>query len=159
MADGDQVDSLIEGGQMARRGRRAEAEQAQRRRRRTDDSADTSALAVPDEIKRELAAKGLEGRWINDIGNRIYQKTTLDDWDKVSGVEPVPVGTDSRTGKQITAHFCAKPKEFLAEDNRKRIDRINARERATFSGKDHGDMNEGAYNPLEQSYVGRRAPS
>lgn len=159
MADGEQVESLIEEGQTARRGRRAQAEQAVRRRRRTDDSADTSALAVSDEIKRELAAKGLEGRWINDIGNRMYQKTELDDWDKVPGVEPVPVGTDNRTGGRIMAHFCAKPKEFLAEDNRRRIDRINAREQATFSGKDHGEMNEGAYNPLEQSYVGRRAPS
>lgn len=156
MADDEQVQNLLEVGNTPRRGRRANAERATRRRRGGSD-ADTSALAVPEEVSRELAANGLEGRWINDLGNRIYNKTVLDDWDKVPNVEPVPVGMDSRTGKPIMAYYCAKPKEFLAEDNRRRMDTIAKREQAVFSGKDHGEMDEGAYNPLGTTNSIRRS--
>lgn len=155
MAD-DQVQNLLEEGNTPRRGRRANAERAVRRRR-GGGTEDTSALAVPEHVSRELAEKGLEGRWINDLGNRMYNKTVLDDWDKVSDVEPVPVGMDSRTGKPIMAYYCAKPKEFLAEDNRRRMDVLAKREQATFSGKDHGELDEGAYNPLGTTNSIRRS--
>jgi hypothetical protein len=153
MADLDLGNPLEELGQKPR-GRRAQVERAQRRRRVGVD-ADNSALAVSEEVKRDLAQKGLEGRWINDLGNRMYNKTVNDDWDKVPDVEPAQVGVDSRTGKPVTAYFCAKPKEFIADDNRDRIQRIDASEKATFSGRDNGELNEGAYNPLEASYVRR----
>lgn len=159
MADHEQAESLNEEGQTTRRPRRAQAERAARRRRSGGENEDTSAFAIPVEMQRDLAARGLEGRWINDIGNRMYHKTKLDDWDKVPEVEAVPVGMDRMTGKPILAHFCTKPAEFLAEDNRRRMNALAARENATFTGKDHGEMDEAAYNPLEQSYIRRRAPS
>lgn len=147
----------IEEGQTAtKRTRRATAER-QERRRRTGEQADTSALSVPIEVQRKLADEGLEGRWINDLGNRMHNKTKLDDWNKVPEVEPVPVGTDSRTGKPIMAHYCAKPTEYLEADRREHTDRLKAREQAVFTGKDHGDMDEAAYNP-GSNYIGRRSP-
>lgn len=154
----DQVTNLLEQGDTPRRGRppRAAAERAERRRRGGGNN-DTSALAVPESVSSDLAANGLEGRWINDLGNRMYNKTVLDDWDKVEGVEPVPVGVDNRTGKSIMAHYCAKPKEFLVDDNRRRMDVIAQRERAVFSGNDHGEMDEGAYNPLGTTNSVRRS--
>lgn len=160
MAEDDRVNSLIEDGQKARRGRppsRAAAEHAERRRR-NGVQLDTSALAIPEHIKRDLAEKGLEGRWINDLGNRMYQKTELDDWDRVPEVEPVPVGVDSRTGNPILAHYCAKPAEFLKEDNRARTAKWNAQETAIFAGRDDGELaGDGAYNPRStQNAIDRR---
>jgi hypothetical protein len=159
MADIDGANALLEAGQSAPtrgRPRRAEAEPRQRRRR-GGGGADNSALAVSDEIKRELAAKGLEGRWINDIGMRMTQKTKHDDWDVVDGVEPVVVGVDNRTGQQVKAYYCAKPTEFLQEDRKRRIVDIDNRERAIISGNDHGEMDEGAYNPLGTTNSIRRS--
>lgn len=146
-----ELENPLEEGQTARRGRppRAAMERAARRRRVGVD-VDTSALAVSEDIKRDLAQKGLEGRWINDIGNRMYHKTQQDDWDKVPEVEPVPVGVDRMTNKPILAHFCAKPKEFIAEDNRARLGKLETQEKAVFSGRDHGELSgDGAYNPTQ----------
>lgn len=157
----DRADALFNDGaeaQTPRRGRpsRAETERKERRRRGGVD-VNTSALAVPQSVQDDLAAKGLEGRWINDIGNRMYLKTQHDDYDKVEGMDPVPVGVDKMTNKPVMAHFCAKPKAFLEEDNRRRIDRIKAQEDATFSGRDNGELNEGAYNPINEKSSIRRS--
>lgn len=154
----DQANTLVAEAQTSRRGRppRAEMERAQRRRRGGSD-ADNSALAVPEDIAAKLAADGLEGRWINDLGNRMYQKTTLDDWDKVDGIDPVPVGTDQRTGKPVMAHFCAKPKRFLAEDNARRMDGWNERERQSLAGRDPAAAIEGEYQPAGSTNSVRRS--
>lgn len=158
MAD-DRADALFSGAEAqtkpAGKQTRAETELKERRRRGGVD-VNTSALAVPQSIQDDLAAKGLTGRWINDVGNRMYMKTQHDDYDKVAGIEPVPVGMDRVTGKPVMAHFCAKPTEFLEEDNRRRIDGIKERENAIFSGRDNGELNEGAYNPHEQSSIRRK---
>lgn len=124
---------------------RAQVERTQRRRR--NGTANTATLDVTDEIKAKLAAEGKEGRWINDIGNRMHDKTVNDDWDKVSGVEPRVVGVDKRTGEQIKAYFCAKPKEFLDEDRRERLSDISRREEAIVRGTDGETAVDGSYQP------------
>lgn len=129
--------------------KRAQTERVERRRRK--DTSGTGSLSVPDQITQRLAAEGLEGRWINDIGTRLHDKTVNDDYDKVSDVAPVVVGTDKRSGQPILAHFCAKPKKFLDEDRRERLNQVAERERAIVGGKvsdsEGGDLNEGTYQP------------
>jgi hypothetical protein len=131
---------------------RAQAERTQRRRR--NGTASTAALDVTDEIKARLAAEGKEGRWINDVGNRMHDKTVNDDWDKVPGVEPVVVGTDKRTGEQIKAYFCAKPSEFLEEDRKARLTQIAEREEAIVRGTDGQTAVEGSYQPKSVNRIG-----
>ena len=144
----DRAPALQEGQMAAPRGRprRSDAEQP-RRRKRVGDLEDTSSLAVPQAVKDRLAAEGLEGRWINDIGNRMYLKTELDDWTKVDGVDPVPVGTDHRAGGKVMAYYCAKPKQHLEEDNAARLERWSERERKSLAGND-------PESPIEQGYGG-----
>lgn len=88
----------------------------QERRRRAPGTLDRNAhlkLAIPDEIRSRNEDQQL--RWINDTGNRLHYLTTQDDYSKVDGVAPVPVGT-SEDGKPIYAHLCKKPMEFWRED-------------------------------------------
>ena len=125
---------------------RAQIERTQRRRR--NGTANTAALDVTDDIKAKLAAEGKEGRWINDIGNRMHDKTVSDDWDKVSDVEPRVVGMDKRTGEQIKAYYCAKPIEFLEEDRALRLADIAKREQAIARGTDGETAVDGSYQPL-----------
>jgi len=99
-----------------RQGRKAEV--AKRRRRRDNAAFGASLkLAVPPEIAAKMAEQGRSVRWVNDTGNRMHQLTKLDDWDKISGVPPVPVGTDDG-GKPIMSHLCSKPTEFIEEDRK-----------------------------------------
>lgn len=109
---------------------RAEEERRQRRRRGSDDLAAAQRLPIPPEVQARLDQQGLVPRWVNDEGNRIVQLTTQDDYDPVEGVEPVPVGTDPRTGQPIKAHLLAKPREFIEEDRRKKDERRRAVEDA-----------------------------
>src|SRR5678815_4264344 len=98
-------------------GSRAEAE-AQRRRRRTDGEdplATSLKLAIPPEVEARLKAEGRVPRWVNDERNRMHRFTVKDDYDKVEGVEPVPVGV-AEDGKPILAHLLSKPAEFVEED-------------------------------------------
>lgn len=90
--------------------------ETQRRRRRGDAtlSADRK-LPIPPEVQARLDREGLQPRWVNDEGNRVYRLTVQDDYDKVDGVEPVPVGTN-KDGSPILAHLLAKRKDFVAED-------------------------------------------
>lgn len=98
-----------------RRGRRAE-ETAQRRRRRGNEDLSASArMAIPAEVQADADRNGLQLRWVNDDGNRMYQLTKLDDYDPVEGVEPVLVG-QNKDGSPIKAHLLAKPKAYIAED-------------------------------------------
>jgi hypothetical protein len=103
------------------------ATQVATERRRRDDlsGAPRLKLAVPDQVRDQLAAEGRTPRWINDVGNRISDLTTRDDYDKVEGVDPVKVGTGD-DGKPIMAHLYSKRTDFMIEDRQKRdADRRN----------------------------------
>lgn len=132
---------------------RAEVEHAERRRRR-GSATGISPLDVPQELTDRLRAEGKEGRWINDLGNRMVQKTVHDDWDKVPGVEPVIVGTDKRTNQPIHAYYCSKPAAFLEEDRAKRMDDIREREKAIVRGEDRSELDEGSYQPNTRNRIG-----
>lgn len=119
-----------------RRGRppRQQAEAQARRRRDDTNFHQSQKLAIPEEIQAKLEAEGRTPRWANDEGNRIHRLTVLDDYDKVEGVEPVPVGTDE-SGKPILAHLLSKPNEFIAEDRAKQDERRKDVERAMVKGR------------------------
>lgn len=96
-------------------------EVAQERRRRTAGTLDRMAqmkLAIPEKVREENKAYAL--RWVNDTGNRMHFMTEQDDWTKIDGVAPVPVGT-SEEGKPIYAHLCRKPQAFWDQDNAERV--------------------------------------
>jgi hypothetical protein len=119
--------------QPERQGRKAEV--AKRRRRRDNAAFGASLkLAIPEAIAEKMAAEGRSVRWVNDEGNRMHQLTKLDDWDKVSGVPPVPVGTNEG-GKPILAHLCSKPTEFIEEDRKAAEDRRRTVEAGMVKGK------------------------
>lgn len=107
---------------------RAEALQQERRRRRdgTLDRMSELTLAVPETVKEDHPDHTF--RWVNDAGNRMHRMTVRDDWDKVDGVAPIPVGTD-KEGKPIYAHLCKKPREFWDEDQRSRMTALKEQER------------------------------
>lgn len=112
-----------------------QVEVASARRRRDDTNFQQSAkMPIPDEIAARLKAEGRTVRWANDEGNRIHNLTVKDDYDKVDGVAPVPVGTD-KTGKPIMAHLLSKPDAFIAEDRAKAENRRRATESAMAKGK------------------------
>lgn len=141
----------------------------QERRRRSDTTIDGSQrlkLAVPPEIEARLRAEGRTPRWINDEGNRMHQLTRLDDYDKVEGVDPVPVGT-TKEGKPIIAHLCSKPTAFIEEDRAKMDQPRQETERALLRGAVPGDPSAGHDPKYSSGYVdeaskithgGRRAP-
>ena len=100
-----------------------------RRRRGKDDLSASARLAIPPEDQAEADRKGLQLRWVNDEGNRMYQLTKLDDYGPVEGVDPVPIGKD-KDGQPIKAHLLAKPKAYIAEDQAVREEARKAQERA-----------------------------
>jgi hypothetical protein len=138
---------------------RAEQE-AQRRRRRSDDGlAAAKRLPIPPEIEADLKAKGLHPRWVNDEGNRMYQLTELDDYNKVEGVDPVPVGTGV-DGKPILAHLLAKPLEFMREDQDRAEAKRKQMEEALFRSADAPDQAAAGSNPnpaSAQRYVAKES--
>jgi hypothetical protein len=98
---------------------RAQQVATERRRRGNSEMRADARLPIPEEVSKRLKAQGLTPRWVNDTGNRMHQLTVQDDYDRVEGVEPVPVGTDL-TGKPILAHLLAKRADFIAEDRAER---------------------------------------
>ena len=142
-----------------------EQEVRQERRRRTDTTIDGGQrlkLAVPPEVEARLKAEGRTPRWINDEGNRMHQLTKLDDYDKVEGVDPVPVGTD-KEGKPIYAHLCSKPTAFIEEDRAKLDEPRKETERALLRGKNPDDPiagNDSFYADEANAITrgGRRSP-
>jgi hypothetical protein len=111
-------------------------ETAQRRRRRDDTNfQQTAKMAIPEEVMERLKAEGRSPRWVNDERNRIHNLTVNDDYDKVEGVDPVPVGT-REDGTPLLAHLLSKPTEFLREDQAK----AEARRKATEEGMVKGKM-------------------
>lgn len=112
-------------------------EERQQRRRRHDGSIDATQskrLAIPEEIEARLKAEGLTPRWVNDEGNRLYNLTTKDDYEKVDGVEPVRVDT-AKDGKPIFAHLYAKRNDFIAEDRAAADKRRREMEAGMMKGK------------------------
>lgn len=120
----------------ARRGRppRQQVETQTRRRRDDTNFQQTQNMAIPEEIAAQLKAEGRTPRWVNDEKNRIHQLTVKDDYDKVDGVAPVPVGTDE-AGNPIMAHLLSKPTSFIAEDRMNAEGRRRDIERAMVKGK------------------------
>ena len=134
---------------------RAEQETQRRRRRGDDGLAATKRLPIPPEIQAELKAKGLHPRWVNDEGNRMHQLTVQDDYDKVAGVDPVPVGT-SIDGTPILAHLLAKPIAFMKEDQDRAEAARKRQEEALFRSPDEADRAGAGANPnpaTAQRYV------
>lgn len=124
---------------------------AQERRRRSAGSLDRTAhlkLAVPPEVQAKYGATH-HLHWFNDEGNRLYAMTVLDDYDKVSEVEPIPVGT-SKDGKPILAHLCAKPLDFYRADQREKMEAIRETEQALMRGKLKADTDD---TPSDRAYV------
>lgn len=113
---------------------RAAEEQQQRRRRDDTNFQQTTKLAIPEEVAARLKAEGRTPRWVNDERNRLHQLTVLDDYDKVDGVAPVPVGTDE-SGEPILAHLLSKPTSFIEEDRQKADARRKEIEGALVKGK------------------------
>jgi len=136
---------------------RAAQERAQRRRRSDEALSASRRLPIPPEIEAELKAKGLKPRWVNDEGNRIYRLTQQDDYDKVDGVDPVPVGTGP-DGKPILAHLLAKPVDFVSEDQARADSKRKLTEEALFRTPDAADQAGAGSNPnpaTAQRYVAK----
>jgi hypothetical protein len=109
-------------------------EVAQERRRRTDGTLDRTSslkLAVPENVRADNP--GFTFRWGNDEGNRMYARTVQDDWDKVTGVDPIPVGTDPE-GKPIYAHLLKKRQDFWEADQKAKADALAETERGLVRG-------------------------
>jgi hypothetical protein len=118
------------------RQREARSTTVARERRRRDDTTAVQAqrLPIPPEVQARLDAEGRTPRWVNDEGNRMHRFTVQDDYDKVDGVDPVPVGTDN-AGNPIMAHLLSKPTEFIAEDRAKAEERRRETERGFLQGQ------------------------
>lgn len=123
------------------RGRQSrQIEERQERRRRRDDTIDGGQrlkLAIPADVAARLKEEGRTPRWINDDGNRMHNLTRLDDYDKVSGVDPVVVG--KKDGKPLKAYLCSKPEAFIEEDRAKADGGRKEVERALLRGKNPSD--------------------
>jgi len=128
------------------RGSRAEQETARRRRRGGENLEAAARLPIPPEIKARLDAEGLVPRWVNDTDNRMHRFTVQDDYDKVEGVAPVPVGTD-KAGQPIMAHLLAKRADFIAEDRREAEERRRETEQALFRKPEAADAAAAGANP------------
>jgi hypothetical protein len=127
-----------------------QTEERTARRRRSDttiDGGQALKLAIPPEVEERLKREGRTPRWANDEGNRMHNLTRLDDYDKVEGVDPVPVGT-TKEGKPILAHLLSKPTAYIKQDRAKREERRQETERALLRGKTPGDphSHDGKYS-------------
>lgn len=113
---------------------RAEGERVERRRRfdgTLDQSMDLK-LAIPPEIEAEHGSSH-RLRWFNDVGPRLFNATERDDWDKVPGVDPRPVGTNEH-GKPIMAHLLMKPRPFDEDDQVRKDVQRRELEQAALNG-------------------------
>jgi hypothetical protein len=132
------------------------AQETQRRRRRSDEGVSAAKrLPIPPEVQAWADANDMHLRWVNDEGNRMHQLTQQDDYDKVEGVEPVPVSTGV-DGKPIDAHLLAKPKQFMREDQDRAERQRKQTEDALFRSADAPDRAAAGANPnpaTAQRYV------
>lgn len=125
---------------------RAQAETQRRRRRGNEALAAAERLPIPPEVKARLDQNGLEPRWVNDHGNRMHRFTVQDDYEKVEGVEPVPVDTD-KAGNPVLAHLLAKRRDFIDEDRTNAEERRRATESSLFRKPDAIDAAGQGSNP------------
>lgn len=140
-------------------------EERQERRRRADttiDGARRLKLAIPADVEARLKSEGRTPRWVNDEGNRIVSLTKYDDYDRVDGVDPVPVGT-TKEGKPIFAYLHSKPEAFIEEDKAKADAPRREMEAALLRGKNPNDPiagNDSFYADEANSISrgGRRSP-
>jgi hypothetical protein len=134
------------------------AQETQRRRRRSDEGLSAAKrLPIPPEVQAWADANDMHLRWVNDEGNRMYQLTELDDYNKVEGVDPVPVMT-GLDQKPISAHLLAKPKEFMREDQDRAEAKRKLTEEALFRSPDAADGVGAGSNPnpaTAQRYVSK----
>lgn len=110
------------------------AQETVTRRRRDDGAGDAYLdlkLSVPDAIRAKYPDRIF--RWANDVGARLHNLTVRDDWDKVDGIDPRPVGSD-KDGHPILAHLLSKPRAFQAEDEAKKEARRREIEKAQVNG-------------------------
>jgi hypothetical protein len=137
-----------------RRQGRANEVAAERRRRGDSEFRGNKRLPIPPKVEAELKAQGRVPRWVNDEGNRMYQLTVQDDYDKVEGVDPVPIGTGV-DGKPILAHLLSKRKDFIEEDRAKADAKRRDTEASLLRGQvpDAGGSNERPSPTGSQSYV------
>lgn len=86
---------------------RAKTQATERRRRKSMDAMQDLKMEVPQGVRDTYPEHVF--RWINDVGNRVYNKTVKDDWDKVeeSLCPSMPVGTNA-AGQPIVAHLYRK---------------------------------------------------
>jgi len=138
----------------------------QERRRRSDATLDGSQrrkLAIPPEVEARLKEEGRTPRWAIDTGSRIHQLTVQDDYDKVEGVEPVPVVINRKTGEVANQVLLSKPTAFIDEDRRKMDEPRREMERALLRGKNPEDPIAArddfyAVEGNQISHGGRRSP-
>lgn len=128
-------------------GTRAEGERQQRRRRGDEGLSAEQRLPIPPAIKAKLEAEGRVPRWVNDVGNRIHALTVGDDYDKVDGVEPVPVVVDRKSGQTAMAHLLSKPADFVREDRDRAESRRKLTEDALFRQPNAADQAGPGGNP------------
>lgn len=139
-------------------GSRAENERQQRRRRGDEGLSAEKRLPIPPHIQAKLQAEGRVPRWVNDVGNRVLALTQQDDYDKVEGVEPVPVVVDRKSGTTVMAHLLSKPAEFIREDQGKAEARRKLTEDAFFQRPDAADAKGRNPNPATaERYVDEAA--
>jgi hypothetical protein len=139
---------------------RADGETQERRRRRdgTLDRMTELKLAIPDAIRE--ANPGRQFYWSNDTGQKIYNRTVLDDWDKVEGIDPITVDAD-KDGTPIKAHLLSKPNEFVQEDNARKEAALKDQEDGIFRrgdivGEGASDLSgDVAYTPKEGNRINR----
>ena len=130
----------------AERGSRAQAETQRRRRRGNEGLAATERLPIPPEVQARLDKEGLVPRWVNDEGNRMHRFTVQDDYDKVEGVEPVPVGRNE-AGEPILAHLLAKRRDFIEDDREQADSRRKELEASLFRKAEDVDAAGKSSNP------------
>lgn len=138
------------------RGRASRQDEVKAERRRRDistiDGGQALKLGIPEAVQEQLAAEGKTGRWINDVGGRVHDLTTRDDYDRVDGVEARTVVINRKTGETAKAILVAKRTEFLAEDQANREQLRTAKEKAMLTRPEAAPDGE-AQLPASSSYV------
>ena len=108
------------------------------RKRRKADNLDRMAgmkLGIPPEFQDD---KEHYYFWANDVGTRVYDLTTNDDYDVVKSATPEanaqdalrkPVGTDEG-GRPIYAQLLRKPLDYVKADEKARDEAMKEQERS-----------------------------
>lgn len=132
--------------------KRAEEQRAKRRRRADTSYEGAHRLSVNHEL---LDHNKFAYRFVNDIGDRIVDKTVRDDWDKVLDPD-VKEDTDGLgapirkvvgrnvDGSPLYSYLLKKPKEFFDEDAKKKSLRRDELDATIKRGQHVGPAVQGA---------------